>query len=155
MLLKCTLSVESEPDKGSTFTLKVPKKESFHIIMDEITNKEKEEKLEQNITIKKLEQEKKNIVLIHSNSLKLFSFTIALKKHFLVTPFDSIIKLNEYLQNQEENNTLIIFDESIENIEDLESLILKNKYDSIKLEQNTKVELLIDNIIKKRYKNED
>ena len=124
--------------------------------MDEITNKEKEEeKLEQNITIKKLEQEKKNIVLIHSNSLKLFSFTIALKKHFLVTPFDSIIKLNEYLQNQEENNTLIIFDESIENIEDLKSLISKNKYDSIKLEQNTKVELLIDNIIKKRYKNED
>ena len=155
-LLNCSLSVESELDKGSIFTLKVPKKESFHMILDEIENKEQEEqeeKLEENIINNK--KEEMNILLLHSNSLKLFSFTIALKKHFLVTPFDSTIKLDKYLNDQEENNALIIFDENIENLENLESSILKNKYDSIKLEENTKIESIINNIIKQRYNNEN
>ncbi|WP_122893267.1 sensor histidine kinase [Arcobacter peruensis] len=139
-LLCCTLNVESQVGIGSTFTLQIPKNQDSKLC---ICEEEKKEIKEVSVVESK---SKKEILFLHSNSLKQFSFTIALKKHFDVRPFDTTQKLIDFLEINK-NNKLIVFCESINNKEELKNIISNNN-DFIEFKKENKVEELIQHINK-------
>ena len=157
-LLDCSLTVDSVVGKGSTFTLKVPKNQSLKLFSN-LENKinqpqvileenMKEEEIQDKVEDKVLEE--KNLLLLHSNSLKLFSFTIALKKQFNVTPFDSTQRLLESLNDEANSNSIIIYNDNVSDITELEEFIKINKSSSIKFETSATIENIIDKINKNK-----
>ena len=161
-MLFCKLEVSSNIGKGSIFKLTIPKDKTCN-------HNEKEENLiKYNIKLKE-ENTKlcdKNILIMNSNSVIQFKFTIALKKDkFKTIPFfnseEFYLKIDNYL----DGNSIIIVDDKISDFDlifrnynkDLDFIVISNKkYENVilNLDEKENFEVLFEQV-KNHIKNID
>ena len=161
-MLFCKLEVSSSIGKGSIFKLTIPKDKTCN-------HNEKEENLiKYNIKLKE-ENTKlcdKNILIMNSNSVIQFKFTIALKKDkFQTIPFFNSEELYIKIDNYLDGNSIIIVDDKISDFDlifrnynkDLDFIVISNKkYENVilNLDEKENFEVLFEQV-KNHIKNID
>lgn len=129
-LLKGKLSVKSELNKGSTFTLIIPK------------NKSKIEKLDNKIELKTTKNTKEKILVLNDNPVELMKLIINLNKFFEVKNIASADKIDK---NSLKDFKYLLANSSLKNLELIEDLDIKKVLvcdDEKGLDNNLKVKIL-------------
>ena len=143
-LLNGYICVTSEMGVGSIFRYVIYKKSNESIVENnnktEIQTKETSSLFEKDFL-------EKQIYLLHSNSIEQFTLTINLKKYGLnVIPILNESKLKEKIDDIKNNNSLIILDSKIKNLQDIINNEKIEKSNLIILEEGKSIENLIENL---------
>jgi signal transduction histidine kinase len=109
-LLEGKITVESEIDLGSTFTLSVPKNSNM-------INKNDIIKFTKKYSLK--ESQKEKILIFNANLHEMMYFVIKLKEYFEIK---QVLDLNQFNDEKKNNYKYIVLDEVLINLEDIEDL---------------------------------
>ena len=109
-LLEGKITVESEIDLGSTFTLSVPKNSNM-------INKKDIIKFTKKYSLK--ESQKEKILIFNANLHEMMYFVIKLKEYFEIK---QVLDLNQFNDEKKNNYKYIVLDEVLINLEDIEDL---------------------------------
>ena len=109
-LLEGKITVESEIDLGSTFTLSVPKNSNM-------INKNDIIKFTKKYSLK--ESQKEKILIFNANLHEMMYFVIKLKEYFEIK---QVLDLNQFNDEKKNDYKYIVLDEVLINLEDIEDL---------------------------------
>ena len=109
-LLEGKITVESEIDLGSTFTLSVPKNSNM-INKNDIIKFTKKHSLK--------ESQKEKILIFNANLHEMMYFVIKLKEYFEIK---QVLDLNQFNDEKKNDYKYIVLDEVLINLEDIEDL---------------------------------
>ena len=109
-LLEGKITVESEIDLGSTFTLSVPKNSNM-------INKKDIIKFTKKYSLK--ESQKEKILIFNANLHEMMYFVIKLKEYFEIK---QVLDLNQFNDEKKNDYKYIVLDEVLINLEDIEDL---------------------------------
>ena len=153
-MLFCKLEVSSSIGKGSMFELTIPKDKTHNL------NEKEENLIKNNINLKEDNTKvcDKNIMIMNSNSVMQFKFTIALKKNkFQTIPFFNSEELYLKIDNYLNGNSIIIIDDKTPTFDsifqkynkDLDFIVISNKkYENVilNLDEKDSFEVLFEQI---------
>ena len=143
-LLNGYICVTSEMGVGSIFRYVIYKKSNESIVEN---NNKTEIQTKKTSSLFEKDFLEKQIYLLHSNSIEQFTLTINLKKYGLnVIPILNESKLKEKIDDIKNNNSLIILDSKIKNLQDIINNEKIEKSNLIILEEGKSIENLIENL---------